>query len=55
MNTLACWIDLGVPFSGDYTEGMIADQIPKYQFYLDKRLKHAAQDEAAIKALLKER
>jgi len=55
MNTIACWIDLGVPFSGDYTEGMIADQIPKYQFYLDKRLKHAAQDEVAIKALLEER
>ncbi len=55
MNMIACWIDLGVPFSGDYTEGMVADQIPKYQFYLDKRLKHAAQDEAAIKALLEAR
>jgi len=54
LNTIACWIDLGVPFSGDYTEGMSPDQIPKYQVYLDKRLKHAAQDEEAIKAFLEE-
>ena len=54
LNVFACWIDLGVPFSGDYTEGMTPDQIPKYQFYLDKRLKHAAQDEVAIEAFLRE-
>jgi hypothetical protein len=54
LNVIACWIDLGVPFAGDYTEGMPPDQIAAYQVYLDKRLKHAAQDEAAIEALLKE-
>ena len=51
--TLACWIDLAVPFSGDYTEGMPDDQVAKYQVYLDKRLKHAAEEEAAIEELLK--
>lgn len=52
LDVIACWIDLGVPYSGDYIEGMNPDKIPEYQRYLDKRLKYAMQDEVAIQALL---
>jgi len=37
--TLACWIDLAVPFCGDYTEAAdwTQEEIDKYNHYLAKR------------------
>ncbi len=49
---IACWIDLGVPFTGDYTEAMPDDQAAKYTFYLNKRRQWAAEGERNIKTLL---
>jgi hypothetical protein len=34
---IACWIDLGVPFSGDYTEAMAEQHVPEYRRWLRKR------------------
>ena len=36
---IACWIDLLVPYCGDYMEANIwdADEIKKYEHFLDKR------------------
>ena len=48
----ACWIDLAVPFSGDYTEAMPADQAARYAFYLNKRRQWAAADQHNVEAML---
>jgi len=39
MDTLVCWIDLAVPFCGDYTEAAdwTQEEIDKYNHYLAKR------------------
>ncbi len=50
---LACWIDLAVPFAGDYTEAMPDEQAAQYTFYLDKRRQWAAEDQQNIESLLK--
>jgi len=39
------WIDLLVPYSGDYTEAMPEDKIPRYNHFLEKR--HRWHDEEA--------
>jgi hypothetical protein len=49
---LACWIDLAVPFSGDYTEGMDPNQVPKYDRWLDRRRHWQAEETANIQSLL---
>lgn len=49
---IACWIDLAVPFSGDYTEAMPPDQAARYVYYLDKRRQWAADGQRSIRALL---
>ena len=48
---LACWIDLAVPFAGNYTEAMPEDQAAKYAFYLKKRRQWAAEGERNIRSL----
>jgi len=48
------WIDLLVPYAGDYTEAMGASQIPNYSHFLEKRRHWHAEEAANIAALLKE-
>jgi hypothetical protein len=55
LDVIACWIDLAVPFSGDYTEGMDPAHIPKYEFYLDKRRRWEAQEAENTQALIQAR
>jgi hypothetical protein len=52
---LACWIDLGVPFGGDYYEGnsWTAEERAKYDKFQAKREKLAAEENANIAGLLK--
>jgi hypothetical protein len=49
---IACWIDLGVPFSGDYTEAMDPQHVAKYRYWLDRRKRWAAEEAANIEALV---
>jgi hypothetical protein len=53
MDRLACWIDLAVPFSGDYTEAMDEAQVPTYTYWLDRRRKWAEEEAASIRAMLR--
>ena len=50
---LALWVDLGVPFCGDYTEANAWDEKEraKYEKYKAKRDKADAEDQATLKAL----
>ena len=55
MEKLACWIDLAVPYCGDYTEANIwteAEQ-QKYSHFLDKRQRLEQSESANIQAYLK--
>ena len=55
--TIACWIDLAVPFCGDYTEAAAwteAEQA-KYANYLDKRRRMEAQERVNIEEYMRER
>ena len=52
MDKIACWIDLAVPFVGDYTEEMDPQQVPTYQRYLDKRKRWEAEEAENIGALI---
>jgi len=55
MRRIACWIDLAVPFSGDYTEAMDAAHVPTYLRWLGRR-KHWAEEEGKnIEALIASR
>jgi len=42
---IATWIDLLVPFCGDYREGLTGDSLAKYEHYLEKR--HGWEQEEA--------
>jgi len=55
MEKISAWIDLGVPFSGDYTEANAwsEGEKAKYQRYFDKRMRLAGEEEQAIQAMLK--
>lgn len=50
---LATWIDLGVPFAGDYREAAAwtAEESARYERYLAKRQQLAADETAAVAAL----
>ena len=54
LDKLAAWIDLGVPFCGDYTEAntWTPEEIEKYQRYFDKRRTLAEEDQANIRQWL---
>lgn len=53
LDILAAWIDLGVPFCGDYVEAntWTDAEKAKYQRYWDKRQRLAAEEHAAVQAL----
>jgi hypothetical protein len=52
--TIACWIDLLVPFCGDYTEANTwgDEDKKKYEHFLDKRRGWEAIEKANIEALI---
>ena len=48
------WIDLLVPYVGDYTEAMPEDKIPRYTQFLEKRRRWHAEEAENIAAFLRE-
>jgi hypothetical protein len=48
------WIDLLVPYVGDYTEAMAEDQIPRYNHFLEKRRRWHAEEAENIAQYLRE-
>ena len=52
MDKIACWIDLAVPFSGDYTEAMDEAHVPTYVYWLERRKQWAAEEAESIRALV---
>jgi hypothetical protein len=52
MERIACWIDLAVPFSGDYTEAMDQAHLPTYAHWLERRRQWAAEEVESIRALI---
>ena len=53
LEKFACWIDLLVPFCGDYTEANIwsSAEMAKFRHFEDKRKRFDAQEREAIQAL----
>jgi Hydrazine synthase alpha subunit middle domain len=56
METLACWIDLGVPYCGDYVEANAwsEEEVAKYNHFLAKRRDMAAIEQRNIAELIRE-
>ncbi len=54
LEKLACWIDLNVPYCGDYTEASCwsAEQQARYQHFVDKRQRLQDEERHSIAALL---
>lgn len=52
MDRIACWIDLAVPFSGDYTEAMAEAHVPEYLRWLERRKRWADEEAENIRALV---
>ena len=53
LDKLAAWVDLGVPFCGDYTEANTWDEAEKakYQRYYDKRKRLAEEERQTLQSL----
>ena len=49
------WIDLLVPYVGDYTEAMNEERIPRYNQFLEKRRRWQEQEAANIAQYLRDR
>ena len=56
MDKIACWIDLAVPYCGDYLEANIwnEDELEKYDYYLKKRRRMETFDADNITSLISE-
>jgi hypothetical protein len=54
MQTIALWIDLAVPFAGDYTESnaWTEDEMAKYNHYMQKRLDQESVEKENIQAYI---
>ena len=54
MQTIALWIDLAVPFAGDYTESnaWTEDEMAKYDRFMQKRLDQEAVEKENIQAYI---
>jgi hypothetical protein len=52
---IACWIDLAVPFCGDYKEENTwsVDEMNYYDYYLNKRIRFEKEESASIQDFLK--
>ena len=57
MDKLACWIDLLVPYCGDYTEANVwsDEESAKYEHFLKKRRRMEATERANIAQLIADR
>jgi hypothetical protein len=57
LDKIACWIDLLVPYCGDYTEAHAwsDDELQKYEHYLEKRRSMEAIERKNITALIERR
>jgi len=57
LEKIACWIDLLVPYCGDYAEAndWTDEEIGRYQRYLDKRRRMEAEERRNIEALIRDR
>jgi hypothetical protein len=55
LDKMACWIDLGVPFCGDYREACAwpPEAQAEYAYYQHKRDRMAAIEQQNIEALLR--
>jgi hypothetical protein len=55
MDKIACWIDLLVPYCGDYTEANTwsEDEVRKYQRYATKRLRMEEIEQDNIRDMLR--
>ncbi len=52
MDKLCCWIDLALPHSGDWAEGMTADDTKTYMNVYQKRLDWEQQEAINIEEYL---
>ncbi|MAG94278.1 MAG: hypothetical protein CMJ48_11070 [Planctomycetaceae bacterium] len=55
LDVVSCWIDLGIPYSGAYTEGLGPENAATYDRYLTKRKASEARERKQINALLQGR
>ena len=55
LDRFMAWIDLLVPYVGDYTEAMAEDGIPRYNHFLEKRRRWHAEEARNIAEYLDER
>jgi poly(3-hydroxybutyrate) depolymerase len=53
MDKLALWIDLLVPYAGDYTEAMNPEVLPRYLHFVQKRQRWQAEEAGNIQSLIK--
>ncbi|MCL4203056.1 MAG: hypothetical protein KJ000_11190 [Pirellulaceae bacterium] len=53
MDKLALWIDLLVPYAGDYTEAMNPEVLPRYLHFLQKRQRWQEEEAGNIQTLIK--
>jgi len=55
LDKISCWIDLAVPHSGDWTEGMTAEDKENYLRVYQKRVEWQKQEAANIQAYVNDR
>ena len=55
MDLIACWIDLGVPYAGTYTETMSPEHTARYQHFAEKRKRLVMEEARQIEALIRAR
>lgn len=55
LDRFIAWIDLLIPYVGDYTEAMAEDKIARYNHFLDKRRRWQAEEARNITEYLRER
>ena len=53
LDRFIAWIDLLVPYAGDYTEAMNEEHIPRYNKFLEKRRRWHAEEARNIEQLLR--
>jgi len=54
LDRFVVWIDILVPYAGDYTEAMHEQKIPEYNHFLEKRRRWHAEEAENIAAMLGE-
>ena len=55
LRRIALWIDLLVPYCGDYTEAMAEKHVPRYNHFLAKRRRWEATEARNIQELVEAR